>query len=190
MGSNDKQSEIRRAELAAAVTRAGSGDRQALRFVYEATSAKLFGVVLRILKDRSEAEDVLQEVYLTIWWKGGEFDSSRASPISWLAAIARNRAIDRLRSGSQLRRSVPLEAAVEVADVAPLASDRLEAEGESRRLAECLEELDERQAQAIRAAFMDGFTYEQLAEAQNVPLGTMKSWIRRGLMRLKDCLQR
>jgi RNA polymerase sigma-70 factor (ECF subfamily) len=190
MGSNDKQSEIRRAELAAAVTRAGSGDRQALRFVYEATSAKLFGVVLRILKDRSEAEDVLQEVYLTIWRKGGEFDSSRASPISWLAAIARNRAIDRLRSGSQLRRSVPLEAAVEVADVAPLASDRLEAEGESRRLAECLEELDERQAQAIRAAFMDGFTYEQLAEAQNVPLGTMKSWIRRGLMRLKDCLQR
>ena len=190
MGSSDNESEIRRAELAAALTRAGSGDRQALRFVYEATSAKLFGVVLRILKDRSEAEDVLQEVYLTIWQKGTAFDSSRASPISWLVAIARNRAIDRLRSGSQLRRSAPLEEAAEVSDVAPLASDLIEAEGESRKLAGCLEELEERQAKAIRAAFMDGFTYEQLAEAQNVPLGTMKSWIRRGLLRLKDCLQR
>jgi RNA polymerase sigma-70 factor (ECF subfamily) len=101
MGSSDKESEIRRAELASAITRAGSGDRQALRFVYDATSAKFFRVVLRILKDRSETEDVLQEVYLTIWQKGLAFDSSRASPISWLPAIARNRAIDGLRSGSQ-----------------------------------------------------------------------------------------
>jgi RNA polymerase sigma-70 factor (ECF subfamily) len=190
MGSSDTESEIRRAELAAAITRAGSGDRRALQLVYDATSAKLFGVVLRILKDRSEAEDVLQEVYLTIWQKGAAFDSSRASPISWLATIARNRAIDRVRSGSQLRRSAPLDEAAEVADAAPLASELIEAEGESRKLAGCLEELEERQRQAIRAAFMDGFTYEQLAEAQNVPLGTMKSWIRRGLLRLKDCLQR
>jgi RNA polymerase sigma-70 factor (ECF subfamily) len=190
MGSNEKESEIRRAELAAAVTRAASGDRQALRFVYDATSAKLFGVVLRILKDRSEAEDVLQEIYLTIWRKGGDFDSSRASPISWLVAIARNRAIDRLRSGSQLRRSAPLEEAAEVADLAPLASDLLEAEGERNKLSGCLDELEERQSQAIRAAFMDGFTYEQLAESANVPLGTMKSWIRRGLMRLRECLER
>jgi len=190
MGLDDNESEIRRAELAAALTRAGGGDRQALRFVYEATSAKLFGIVLRILKDRSEAEDVLQEVYLTIWQKGAAFDSSRASPISWLAAIARNRAIDRLRSGSQLRRSAPLDEAAEIADLAPLVSDRLEAEGESRKLSGCLDELEARQGQAIRATFMDGFTYEQLAESANVPLGTMKSWIRRGLMRLKECLER
>jgi RNA polymerase sigma factor (sigma-70 family) len=187
---SDKESEIRRIELAAALTRAGARDRQALRFVYEATSAKLFGVLLRILKDRSEAEDVLQEVYLTVWQKGGSYDSSRASPISWLVAIARNRAIDRLRSGSQLRRAAPIEDAAEVEDLAPLASEMLEDEGEKRRLTGCLDELEVRQSEAIRAAFMDGFTYDQLAEKANVPLGTMKSWIRRGLMRLKDCLQR
>ena len=86
--------DVKRKQLAAALNRAAQGDRAALRLVYDMTSAKLFGVCLRILNDRSEAEDVLQEVYLTVWNKGSAFDEAHASPITWLVAIARNRAID------------------------------------------------------------------------------------------------
>src|SRR2546430_8311477 len=96
-------------ELAAALVRVAGGDRAALRLVYQETSAKLFGVCLRILKDRSEAEDVLQDVYVTVWRKAASFDPGRASPITWMVAIARNRSIDRLRSRAagapRLRRS-------------------------------------------------------------------------------------
>src|SRR5215468_5316813 len=94
-----------RSQLAAALIRVAGGDRAALRMVYQDTSAKLFGVCLRILRDRSEAEDVLQEVFVTIWRKATSFDPGRASPITWLVAIARNRAIDRLRSSAMTRQS-------------------------------------------------------------------------------------
>src|SRR5436190_20794838 len=110
-------------ELAAALVRAAGGDRAALRLVYQKTSAKLFGVCLRILNDRSEAEDVLQDVYVTVWRKAGSFDPARASPITWLVAIARNRAIDRLRSSAISRRSEPIESAEDVRDDAPAALD-------------------------------------------------------------------
>src|SRR5215510_14602187 len=98
-----------RSQLAAALVRVASGDRAALRLVYQDTSAKLFGVCLRILNDRSEAEDVLQDVYVTVWRKAASFDPARASPITWLVAIARNRAIDRLRASAVSRRAEPIE---------------------------------------------------------------------------------
>ena len=182
--------ETRRRQLAAAIRRVAGGDRTALRLVYAETAAKLFGACLRILNDRSEAEDVLQEVYLTVWRKASAFDETRASPISWLVAIARNRAIDRVRANAVARMSAPLEAADAVPDPAPDAAESLEASQENRRLQVCLDELEERSAQAIKAAFMDGLTYEALAERQGVPLGTMKSWIRRGLAKLRECLER
>jgi RNA polymerase sigma-70 factor, ECF subfamily len=182
--------EARRRQLSAAIRRVAGGDRAALRLVYDETAAKLFGVCLRILNDRSEAEDVLQEVYLNVWRKAGAFDEARASPITWLVAIARNRAIDRVRSGAVARLSAPIEAADAVPDPAPLAAETLEAAQESSRLYSCLDELELRQSTAIRAAFIDGLTYEELAERQNVPLGTMKSWIRRGLAKLRACLER
>jgi RNA polymerase sigma-70 factor (ECF subfamily) len=182
--------EARRRQLSAAIRRVAGGDRAALRLVYEETAAKLFGVCLRILNDRSEAEDVLQEVYLNVWRKAAAFDEARASPITWLVAIARNRAIDRLRSGTVARLSAPIEAAEAIPDPTPLAAETLEAAQESGRLYSCLDELELRQSAAIRAAFIDGLTYEELAERQNVPLGTMKSWIRRGLAKLRACLER
>ena len=101
----EMDAEAARSQLAAALVRVGTGDRAALRMVYQDSSAKLFGVLLRILKDRSEAEDVLQDVYVTVWRKAALFDPDRASAITWLVAIARNRAIDRLRSGAVSRRS-------------------------------------------------------------------------------------
>ena len=182
--------EARRRQLAAAIRRAAAGDRAALRLVYDATAAKLFGVCLRILHNRSEAEDVLQEVYLAVWRKASVFDETRASPITWLVAIARNRAIDRVRSGTVARASEPIELAHSIADPAPLAAESLEAMQESERLQSCLGELEQRQQTAIRSAFMDGLTYDELAKRSGVPLGTMKSWIRRGLAKLRACLER
>jgi RNA polymerase sigma-70 factor (ECF subfamily) len=179
-----------RSQLVAALARVAGGDRAALQTVYQDTSAKLFGVCLRILNDKSEAEDVLQEVYLTVWRKAASFDPARASPITWLVAIARNRSIDRLRAAAGGRRMDPIDAAEEVRDPAPPAVELVEAAQQSSRVALCLEQLEARQSTAIRSAFLDGNTYEELAERMKVPLGTMKSWIRRGLLKLRDCLER
>lgn len=179
-----------RSQLSAALVRVAGGDRAALRLVYRDTSAKLLGVCLRILQDKSEAEDVLQEVFMTVWQKAAAFDPGRASPITWLTAIARNRAIDRLRSGAARRRMDPIDAANEVQDPAPGAADILARTQQQARLAGCLGELEAQHAAAMRAAFLDGATYDELAVRMSVPLGTMKSWIRRGLLKLRACLDR
>lgn len=181
--------EAARSQLAAALVRVGTGDRAALRIVYQDTAAKLFGVLIRILKSRSEAEDVLQDVYVTVWRKAALFNPERASAITWLIAIARNRAIDRLRSGASARRSAPIEEAADISDSAPGALDMVVRAEQQARLGTCLGELEEKTSQAIRFAFLDGMTYEQLAERMSVPLGTMKSWIRRGLLKLRACLE-
>jgi RNA polymerase sigma-70 factor (ECF subfamily) len=169
--------------------RIASGERAALRALYEATSAKLFGVCLRILCDREEARDVLQDVYVTVWRRADRFDAARASVSTWLATIARNRAIDRLRARGPLARAEPVED-LELADEAPGAEAALQAGDDARRLAGCLEELDPRTRAVIRAAFFEGVTYEALAQRLSTPLGTVKSWIRRGLARLRGCLER
>src|SRR6476659_572566 len=116
-----------RAILVAALAKVAAGERNALQTTYRLTSAKLFGVCLRILGDRAEAEDVLQEVYLTVWQKAADFDPARASPMTWLITIARNKAIDRLRSRGHASRMEPIDSAVEIADTAPLAEDSLAA---------------------------------------------------------------
>lgn len=175
--------------IASALARIPGGDRAALQTVYRLTSAKLFGVCLRILGERSEAEDVLQEVYLTVWRKAGDFDAGRASPMTWLIAIARNRSIDRLRASRRSRRMEPIDAASEVADVAPIADSALESTQANVRLYGCLEGLAAHERTALHGAFFDGNTYEELSERMKVPLGTMKSWIRRAMIKLKSCLE-
>ena len=176
-----------RKQLVAALARIAGGDRAALRQVYRDTSAKLFAVCMRILHDEAEAEDVLQDVYITVWRRAGTFDPARASPITWLVAVARHRTIDRLRAGAA--RSQTLDEAAGVGDDAPSALDQIESSDEYRRLMNCLGELELRHAGAVRSAFLEGVTYEELAQRMNVPLGTMKSWIRRSLLRLRECLE-
>lgn len=176
-----------RARLVEALVATGAEDREAFSTLYNMTSAKLFGVCLRICGDRGAAEDVLSDVYLTIWRRAGAFEPGRASPISWLATIARNRAIDWRRSAG-LRQKVGLDQAPDVADDAPSAEERMMQGEEDRQLHLCLDQLDDKQRGAIRSAFFGGLTYAELAERDRVPLGTMKSWVRRGLQRLKDCL--
>ena len=165
-----------------------AGDRAALATLYQRTSAKLFGICIRLLPSEADAQDVLQEVYLTVWRKAGLYDQAKASPITWLAVMARNKAIDRLR-GKQLATD-PLEAANDVAADDPSAFDIVEQGQERERLADCLGELEPQHAAIIRAAFVDGLTYAELAARDAVPLGTMKSWIRRSLLRLRGCLEK
>lgn len=184
--TTENDSEAGRRALAAALVRVAAGDRGALQFIYKQTAAKLFGVCLRILPDKIEAEDVVQEVYVTVWRRAGTFDPDRGSPIAWLAAIARNRAIDRLRGGD--RRMKPLEDAAEIIDVAPSALTRVITDETHRRLMECIDGLDARDASAIRETFLDGATYEKLANRLSIPLGTIKSRIRRSLVQLRECL--
>ena len=176
-----------RARLTEALVATGLEDRSAFRTLYALTSAKLFGVILRICHDRQAAEEVLSDVYLTIWKRAGAFEPGRASPISWLATIARNRAIDWRRSAARTP-STPLSEAPDIADDRPTAVDTILADESARQLHLCLDALDDKQRIAIRTAFFDGLTYAELAEQQAVPLGTMKSWVRRGLLRLKECL--
>jgi len=173
------------AELLGAIAR---GDRAAFERLYRDTSARLFGVCLRLLPERAEAEDVLQEVYATVWRKAGQFDAGRASAAVWLAMIARNKAIDRLRAAPSLRRA-PLELMDEIADAAPTPSAQAESADENERLRRCLDELDARRRSLIRTAFFDGSTYEELAQRTGSPLGSVKSWIRRGLIQLRACLE-
>ena len=178
-----------RKRLADALGRVASGSESALAEVYDHTAAKLFGICLRILGNRSDAEDALQEVYINVWSKAGSFDPERASPITWLAALARNRAIDKLRSVGT-RTYEPVEDALQVADTRPRADASIESSQESARLSACIDQLEGRQSEAIRTAFLQGVTYAQLATRKGVPLATMKSWVRRGLLNLRECLGR
>jgi RNA polymerase sigma-70 factor (ECF subfamily) len=175
-------------ELIPVLQAVARGDRAALSVLYGRTSSKLYGICARLLGNAAEAEDVLQEVYLTVWGKAASFDAGKASPVTWLAVIARNKAIDRLRS--RRAGTETLDAAQHVADSSASALELIERDQDHRRLANCLGELEERQQHCIRAAFLDGASYPQLAEREGVPLGTMKSWVRRGLLRLKGCLER
>lgn len=170
------------------MTRIAGGDRDALRQLYDATSAKLFGVCLRILSDREESEDVLQDVYVTIWRRADRFDATRASVMTWLSTIARNRAIDRLRARGPMAYAEPVDE-LEIADGSDSAETLLSAADDRNKLHGCLSELDERTEKVIRTAFFEGVTYEALAKRMDAPLGTVKSWIRRGLAKLKGCLQ-
>ncbi len=179
--------ESARNHLIAALHDVARRDRAALRKVYDLTSAKLFGICLRISNDRAAAEDILQDVYIKIWNRAGRFDATRASPITWLCAIARNSAIDWQRASGRVA-TAPEEAAFAIPDDRLRADERIEEMQETGRIHHCIDELEERTGKAIRAAFFDGLTYADLAESMDVPLGTMKSWIRRGLQRLKGCL--
>jgi len=178
-----------REALRAAMVRLAAGDAAALEEIYRATRVKLFGITLRILGDQKEAEDALQDVYVNLWQRADRYDPARASPIAWLAAFARNRAIDRLRTGKVRGGAVAVDEAEQLADKSPLADMLLVDAEQAAQIHKCLASLDARTQGHIRAAFFEGHTYAQLAEAADVPLGTMKSWIRRGLQRLRACLE-
>jgi RNA polymerase sigma-70 factor (ECF subfamily) len=171
------------------IQRTALKDRAAFDQLYARTAAKLFGVCLRILNDRSEAEDALQDVFIKIWRKADSYAVSELSPITWLVAVARHQAIDRIRRRKP--RTAELDDAIDVADERqPDPEATAIATGETQRLADCLGELEAGRAAAVRGAYLDGLGYAELAQRHDVPLNTMRTWLRRSLMKLKDCLRR
>lgn len=165
------------------------GDRAAFERLYRAASSRLFAVCLRLLPDRAEAEDVLQDVFTTIWHKAEQFDPGRASAMAWMSMIARNRAIDRLRTPGHVARTATIELGEDLADGGESPSEAAETHTQNERLQRCMQGLDERRRGLIRTAFFEGATYEELATRSGAPLGSVKSWIRRGLMQLRACLE-
>ncbi|TMV85934.1 sigma-70 family RNA polymerase sigma factor [Thioclava sp. BHET1] len=166
-----------------------TGDRAAFAALYKAASAKLFGVCIRILGNRAEAEEALQDVFTRVWTNAHRYDAARARAMTWLIAIARNHCIDRLRA----RREETLPSAetdpfAQIPDPTPGAEARAIAHGEARRISECFETLEPARAEAVRGAYLDGLSYADLSLRHSVPLNTMRTWLRRGLLQLKECL--
>jgi len=165
-----------------------AGRRDALDALYQATSATLMGICVSLLRDRQDAEDVLQDVFVTVWAKAGQFDASRARGMTWLGSIARNRAIDRLRGRRQGVHDA-IDDHPELADASESPASSASRAQEGARLDDCVERLEPNRRQLIRVAFFEGLTYEELAHRTQTPLGTVKSWIRRGLQQLRACLE-
>ena len=165
------------------------GNRVAFDALYRSTANRLFGICLRVLTQRAEAEDALQDVYTAVWRKAAQFDPAKASATSWLAMIARNKAIDRLRAMPSRHSRGSLELAENVEDPGASPPQQVQTATDRAQLDHCLEGLEPRRRSLIRAAFFDGLTYEELAAKIEAPLGSIKSWIRRGLMQLRECLE-
>ena len=188
-------------DLSRLLARAGLGDRAAFATLYERTSSHLFAVVLRINRDKAQAEDILQEVYVNVWRAASNFDAAQSQPLTWLTRIARNRAIDSLRRVSTQPKFRTLGTAADgsereeesvydtLADDAPGPLDLLSRASDARSLAACMDQLSALQRQSVALAFFQGLSHVEVAEQLRQPLGTVKSWVRRALMTLKGCLQ-
>lgn len=161
-------------------------DRAAFARLYADSASKLMGVLLRILGNRAESEDALQEVFTRVWLKAGRFDAAKGRGMTWLIALTRNLAIDRLRQRSD---HVSDDAAMEAAaDPTPRAETRLIASGEVLRIHDCFATLEPDRAEALRGAYLTGLSYADLARRHGVPLNTMRTWLRRSLLKLKECM--
>ena len=184
----------RSARLAALMARVALGDQPAFAQLYQQTSAHLYGVAVRILKDGAAAEEVLQEAFVNVWHHAGSYEAAKSQPMTWLAAIVRNRCLDQLR-----RRE--LDTVTMTADDDdgkefdlpsgdPTPVEMLLAGADAQSVRACVVALDAGQKQAIALAFYQGLSHAELADHLRQPLGTVKSWVRRGLERLKSCLDR
>jgi len=170
------------------IARCALGDRSAFDALYEATSGKLFAVCCRILDRGNAAEDALQDTYVKIWTHAGRYRVTGHSPMTWLITIARNTAIDRLRAR---RGSGDV---TEYHDIHPAPGSNPEtavlARSEAGRILACLNELGEARRKAITGAYLEGLSYEELASSAGIPLNTMRTWLRRGLAALRECMAR
>jgi RNA polymerase sigma-70 factor (ECF subfamily) len=175
------------AELSAWVFQAGAGDQTALKRLYEAESARLFGIALKILRDRVAAQDALQDAFVSVWQRARQFDPERGAARVWLAAIVRHRALDIARARG--RETLSDDPSLGDEAVADDPVERLAGAADAARLRDCLSGLEEKNRRSIVLAFVDGLSHAQVAEKLDLPLGTVKAWIRRGLMSLRACME-
>ncbi|MCV2866378.1 sigma-70 family RNA polymerase sigma factor [Albidovulum sediminicola] len=176
------------ADIEQLILKVGLGDRNAFSTLYDATSAKLFGVCLRILNNTAEAEDAVQEAFVRIWQKSHRYGMTGNSPMTWLITLTRNLAIDRLRARAP--RTADLGDVPDMRDPGPTPEAAAIAASEAARIGSCLDELEAPRADAVRGAYLKGESYQELAARHGVPLNTMRTWLRRSLLKLKDCLSR
>lgn len=167
------------AKLSALITRTAGRDRTAFRELYDATSPLLMAIALKILGRRDLAEEAVQDAYVSIWSQAHRFDERRGAARGWIATIARRRAIDRLRASPWLKREFPQEGEV---------AARIERLPESMTLRHCLAQLTTDTRNAICLAYLYGMTHTELSSMSGIPLGTIKSRLRRGLAALRECI--
>jgi RNA polymerase sigma-70 factor, ECF subfamily len=174
------------AGLGKTLSRVALGDRKSFGELYNATSRKLFSVCRRMLRDQADAEEALQEIYVKVWRNASRYNPDKAAPMTWLISIARNHAIDTLRA----RRpdAEDLDTVYDMSDPAPGPEANAVNAGEGRRIDDCMQILESGRAEAVRSAYVEGLSYMELAEMHDVPVNTMRTWLRRSLLKLRECL--
>ena len=182
----DKSAVVERQRaLTAAIVLSGKGDRIAFKELYRLSNRMVFGIVLAVIRDRSMAEEITQEVYVALWKRASSFDPVKGNPTSWMGAIARNRAIDRLRA-ERARGFVTYDD--DVPDIAA-PGDSAAATVDALAIGQMLQTLNPRHRQALILVYFRGYTHSELAKVLDVPVGTAKAWVRRGLAALKDAME-
>lgn len=178
------------ADLPMLLARIARRDKTAFRQLYDIASPQIFGVLIQLVRMRPVAEELLQECFTSIWQHAGSYVSSKSQPMTWITSIARNRALDYLRSGYCKNTAFDddEDRLCSIPDETPVALDGMMAEAELKALRECLEGIEPMTARCIISAFYRGLTHDQVAAEVGAPLGTVKSWIRRGLERLRQCV--
>jgi RNA polymerase sigma-70 factor (ECF subfamily) len=175
-------------DLGALLTRVARGDQAAFESVYDRMAGPVYGLVLKVLRDPAQSEEVAQEVLLEVWRNASRFDPQRGAATSWILTIAHRRAVDRVRSettsADRERRSATVAEPPPSDEVAETVTASLEAE----RVRHCLAGLTDLQREAVTLAFYQGYSYSQVAVLLGIALGTIKTRIRDGLIRLRDCL--
>ncbi|WP_394153998.1 sigma-70 family RNA polymerase sigma factor [Loktanella salsilacus] len=174
-------------EIEDMIARMAIGDRAAFDGLYAATSAKLFGVCLRVLGNRAEAEDALQEAFVKIWRNADRYRVNGLSPMTWLITVTRNHSVDRVRA-RKAKMNAGMDKAADVADAAPGPEALAIAASDRGRIVDCMAQLDPDKAGAVRRAYLEGDTYQELADHYDVPLNTVRTWLRRSLLKLRECL--
>ena len=190
--SPSARGDARNAALVGLLAQVGLGNQKAFEAFYARTSPHLYAVAVRILRDAATAEEILQEIYVSVWHHAGSYDATRSQPLTWLTSIVRNRCLDQLRRREldtvTLTPDDEDAAEIELPSGAPSPAELLLAGAEAQSVRDCVETLEAGQKQAIALAFFHGLSHGELATQMREPLGTVKSWVRRGMEKLKRCL--
>ncbi len=182
------------AQLIALIDRVALADESALKELYELTSSKLYGVAVRVVSNRGWAEDVLQEGFLNIWRIAADYKATLSPPMAWMCLIVRSRGLDFLRRRTSDRADMTQELDELLSETvegdSPNPMDTALAGEQARALHQCLSQLDSKQREVVSLAYLRDLSHGELAEQLKLPLGTVKTWIRRGLEQLRGCMAR